>query len=76
MDTEIKYVTIDSLMSRLAELRANYGDLPILLSSDSSDKDFLRPLVSMFDINITMNNTNENQHAVVLANYLIENIEK
>lgn len=76
MDTEVKYVTIDSLMNHLAELRANYGNLPILISSDSSDEDFLRPLVSIFGINITKDDTNENQHAVVLTNYLIENIEK
>lgn len=69
------YITIDTLLNHLAYYRATYGDLPILVSTDSADKDFLRPLASIFTIDLVDTKTNDKQPAVVLSNYIIEGKE-
>ena len=63
------FKTIDDLITKLEEFKESFGNIPILISSNGSDEDFLKPLIEIFPINITEKETDDSQIAVVLTNY-------
>lgn len=66
-----KCICIDELLNTLAAFRARFGNIPVLISAEGSDEDFLKPMKTVFGINMTNLDTDENQPAIVLANYII-----
>ena len=65
------FKTIDVLITKLEEFKESFGNIPILISSNGSDEDFLKPLVEAFTVKISEKETDDSQIAVVLANYEI-----
>ena len=47
-----EYLSIDQLINALAAKRAEYGNIPVLVSADGTDDEFLRPIGDIFAINI------------------------
>lgn len=66
-----QYKTIDDLIVKLEEFKESFGNIPILISSNGSDDDFLKPLMEAFTVKISEKETDDSQIAVVLANYEI-----
>lgn len=65
------FKTIDDLIVKLEEFKENFGNIPILISSNGSDDDFLKPLMEAFTVKISEKETDDSQIAVVLTNYEI-----
>lgn len=63
------FKTIDDLIAKLEEFKESFGNIPILISSNGSDDDFLKPLMEAFTVKISEKETGDSQIAVVLANY-------
>lgn len=63
------FKTIDDLITKLEEFKESFGNIPILISSNGSDEDFLKPLVETFTVKISEKETDDSQIAVVLTNY-------
>lgn len=63
------FKTIDDLITKLEEFKESFGNIPILISSNGSDEDFLKPLVEAFTVKISEKETDDSQIAVVLTNY-------
>lgn len=63
------FKTIDDLIIKLEEFKESFGNIPILISSNGSDEDFLKPLVEAFTVKISEKETDDSQIAVVLTNY-------
>lgn len=70
-----EYICIDELIKELMVYKDQYGNLPILISADGSDIDFLKPLKEVFGVNMTEQTTGDTQLAIVLTNYEIEEFE-
>ena len=66
-----QYKTIEDLITKLEEFKESFGNIPILISSNGSDDDFLKPLMEAFTVKISEKETDDSQIAVVLANYEI-----
>ena len=47
------FKTIDDLIAKLEEFKESFGNIPILISSNGSDEDFLKPLVEAFTVKIS-----------------------
>lgn len=63
------FKTIDDLITKLEEFKESFGNIPILISSNGSDEDFLKPLVEAFTVKISEKEIDDSQIAVVLTNY-------
>lgn len=70
-----QYICINDLIKELTFYQDQYGNLPILVSAEGSDIDFLKPLREVFGINMIEESTGETQLAVVLTNYYIEDFD-
>lgn len=70
------YICIDDLINDLMTFKNQYGNLPIVISANGSDEDFLKPLKVVFGINMVEQITEDNQAAVVLSNYIITDSEE
>lgn len=66
------FKTIQDVIQELQEIEDSFGNLPVLISSDGSDGDFLRPLCNIFTVCMTEKETDDTQNAVVFSNYEIE----
>lgn len=67
-----EYLTIDQLINKLATTRAEFGNIPVLISADGTDEEFLRPIGDVFTVNIKDNTIGDNQICMVISNYEVE----
>lgn len=66
------YLTIDQLINKLATTRAEFGNIPVLVSADGTDEEFLRPIGDVFIVNIKDKKIGDNQICLVISNYEVE----
>ena len=67
-----EYLTIDQLINKLATTRAEFGNIPVLISADGTDEEFLRPIGDVFTVNIKDKKIGDNQICMVISNYEVE----
>lgn len=67
-----EYLTIDQLINKLATTRAEFGNIPVLVSADGTDEEFLRPIGDVFIVNIKDKKIGDNQVCLVISNYEVE----
>lgn len=67
-----KYLSLDQLINALAAKRAEYGNIPVLVSADGTDDEFLKPIGDIFAINIKDKKIGDSQICVVITNYEIK----
>lgn len=67
-----EFLTIDQLINKLATTRAEFGNIPVLVSADGTDDEFLRPIGDVFTVNIKDKKIGDNQICLVISNYEIE----
>ena len=67
-----EYLSIDQLINALAAKRAEYGNIPVLVSADGTDDEFLRPIGDIFAINIKDKKIGDSQIYVVITNYTVD----
>ena len=67
-----EYLSIDQLINALAAKRAEYGNIPVLVSADGTDDEFLRPIGDIFDIHIKDKKIGDSQICVVITNYTVD----
>lgn len=70
-----EYICIDDLIKELKIYRNQYGNLPVLISAEGSNIDFLKPLKEIFGVNMTEQATGNTQLAIILTNYEVEDID-
>ena len=70
-----EYLSIDQLINALAAERAEYGNIPVLVSADGTDDEFLKPIGDIFAINIKDKKIGDSQICVVITNYEIKDVE-
>lgn len=67
-----EYLTIDQLINKLATTRAEFGNIPVLVSADGTDEEFLRPIGDVFIVNIKDKKIGDNQVCLVISNYEVK----
>lgn len=67
-----EYLSIDQLINALAAKRAEYGNIPVLVSADGTDDEFLRPIGDIFTIDIKDKKIGDSQICVVISNYTVD----
>ena len=67
-----EYLSIDQLINTLAAKRAEYGNIPVLVSADGTDDEFLRPIGDIFAIDIKDKKIGDSQICVVISNYTVD----
>ena len=67
-----EYLSLDQLINALAAKRAEYGNIPVLVSADGTDDEFLRPIGDIFAININDKKIGDSQICVVITNYTVD----
>lgn len=67
-----EYLSLDQLINALAAKRAEYGNIPVLVSADGTDDEFLRPIGDIFAIDIKDKKICDSQICVVISNYTVD----
>ena len=67
-----EYLSLDQLINALAAKRAEYGNIPVLVSADGTDDEFLRPIGDIFAIDIKDKKIDDSQICVVISNYTVD----
>lgn len=67
-----EFLTLSQVIWMLEVKQAELGDVPILVSADGTDDEFLRPIGNIFAINIKDKTVGDDQVCVVISNYEIE----
>lgn len=67
-----EFLTLSQVIWMLEAKQAELGDVPVLISADGTDDEFLRPIGNIFAINIKDKTIGDNQVCVVISNYEIE----
>lgn len=67
-----EFLTLSQVIWMLEVKQAELGDVPVLVSADGTDDEFLRPIGNIFAINIKDKTVGDDQVCVVISNYEIE----